>query len=408
MKNLSRGKFPVFVVTAGLVLLFIFSPFPLGAASPLDVVINEIAWMGTVGSAADEWMELYNNTAATIDLTDWKVEAGDGSPAVELSGEISPSGFFILERTDDNTLPKIPADQIYTGALNNGGEQIRLLMPDGRLIDKLDCTGGWFYGDNATKRTMERKVPEGSGDSKNWQSSFLEGGTPGRENSQGLAREIIQVPDSGSSPGDIVLTELLPSPSGRDEDEEWIELLNQDSYRVSLADWKLIDQAGRTKTYAFGPEAAVEPGEFIVLSRRETGITLNNEGDGLYLIGPDGKKIDQVSYGKAPTGESYSLINGEWGWTGAPTPGEENILPNPDSREQEMADLSSKEQALPSSVPEKASGTKQALAFKTFNAGFVNVFLTAFLTSCVSAAAVLIWKNFLRRGSEAADRKFDF
>ncbi|PIP24309.1 MAG: hypothetical protein COX35_01265, partial [Candidatus Nealsonbacteria bacterium CG23_combo_of_CG06-09_8_20_14_all_37_18] len=38
------------------------------AANPLDVVINEIAWMGTVNLANDEWIELYNNAESPISL----------------------------------------------------------------------------------------------------------------------------------------------------------------------------------------------------------------------------------------------------------------------------------------------------------------------------------------------------
>ena len=29
------------------------------SASPLDVVIHEISWMGTTGSANDEWLEIF-------------------------------------------------------------------------------------------------------------------------------------------------------------------------------------------------------------------------------------------------------------------------------------------------------------------------------------------------------------
>jgi hypothetical protein len=39
------------------------------AASVRDVVISEVAWMGTQASANDEWIELYNTTSAPIDLT---------------------------------------------------------------------------------------------------------------------------------------------------------------------------------------------------------------------------------------------------------------------------------------------------------------------------------------------------
>ncbi|MDK1028649.1 MAG: hypothetical protein QGD96_04870, partial [Anaerolineae bacterium] len=39
------------------------------AASALDIVISEVAWMGTESDYRDEWIELYNQTSSDIDLT---------------------------------------------------------------------------------------------------------------------------------------------------------------------------------------------------------------------------------------------------------------------------------------------------------------------------------------------------
>ena len=92
----------------------------------LDVVLNEIAWMGTLTSASDEWIELFNNSGADIDLAGWTLTAADGTPSIVLSGTIPAGGHFLLERTDDSTIPAVPADQIYTGALTNSGEVLEL------------------------------------------------------------------------------------------------------------------------------------------------------------------------------------------------------------------------------------------------------------------------------------------
>ena len=77
-----------------------------------DVVINEVAWMGTAANAADEWIELYNITAQNIDLTGWTLKSADTSPNITLSGSIPAHGFFLLERTNDTTVSDITADQI--------------------------------------------------------------------------------------------------------------------------------------------------------------------------------------------------------------------------------------------------------------------------------------------------------
>jgi hypothetical protein len=57
----------------------------------LDVVISEIAWMGTTNSANDEWIELFNNTSSDVDLAGWQLIRSDGAPIILLSGCCPPT-----------------------------------------------------------------------------------------------------------------------------------------------------------------------------------------------------------------------------------------------------------------------------------------------------------------------------
>jgi len=160
--------------------------FSAQATNPLKVIINEIAWMGTKISYNDEWIELYNNSDSSINLEGWILKAADGTPKINLTGTIARKSFYLLERTDDNTVPDTPADQIYTGALGNTGEKLELYDGSGNLIDLVNCSSGWFAGDNSTKQTMERKNPQLEGfNSGSWQMSQNPGGTPRAENSPG-------------------------------------------------------------------------------------------------------------------------------------------------------------------------------------------------------------------------------
>lgn len=152
-------------------LIFFLIPFFTHAS----VVINEIAWMGTVNSANDEWIELYNNGDEDIDLNEWVLKARDDTPLINLSGIIKTKSFFLLERTDDTTIPDVPADLIYTGALSNTGE-ILILKNGDTEIDKVDASDGWPAGDNATKQTMQR-TPDNK-----WVAANP---TPGAQNSEG-------------------------------------------------------------------------------------------------------------------------------------------------------------------------------------------------------------------------------
>ncbi|HFC08306.1 MAG TPA: lamin tail domain-containing protein, partial [Chloroflexi bacterium] len=137
---------------------------PTSTASPTPtphavraVLISEIAWAGTAASANDEWIELYNATDHAIDLDGWHLTAADGTPHIVLHGTIPAHGFYLLERTDDSTVADIPADQIYTGALENGGESLTLTDPSGAIIDTANADGGaWPAGNAASRATMER------------------------------------------------------------------------------------------------------------------------------------------------------------------------------------------------------------------------------------------------------------
>lgn len=160
---------------AGTLCLLLAILFPVyrsaGALAepPLQVVIHEIAWMGTLSDAADEWIELYNPTGDTVDLNGWTLQALDGTPSIALRGTIAPYGTFLLERSDDGTISDIPADQIYTGSLGNSGETLVLRDVSGAIVDTANGDGGpWPAGDAVARRSMERidpLVPDSDG---NW------------------------------------------------------------------------------------------------------------------------------------------------------------------------------------------------------------------------------------------------
>jgi hypothetical protein len=122
-----------------------------------SVHISEIAWMGSPDNANAEWMELWNDGSETLDLSGWTLVATDGQPSIDLTGSIGPNAYFLLERTSDDTVPGVPADQIYTGALGNAGEVLELHDASGAVMDTVDGSENWALGgDNDRKLTMQR------------------------------------------------------------------------------------------------------------------------------------------------------------------------------------------------------------------------------------------------------------
>ncbi|MCD6334669.1 MAG: lamin tail domain-containing protein, partial [Candidatus Latescibacteria bacterium] len=54
-----------------VVLMTLVASSNICAAASGDVVINELMWMGSTASSADEWIELRNTTDSEILLSGW-------------------------------------------------------------------------------------------------------------------------------------------------------------------------------------------------------------------------------------------------------------------------------------------------------------------------------------------------
>lgn len=131
-----------------------------GSIASASVRINEIAWMGTAASNTNEWIELYNDSPVAVYLSGWHVEAQEGTPSITLNGSIGANGYYLIERTDDKTLPGITADLVtsFGGGLSNTGETLYLKDASGATLDTVASGKDWSNvgGDNLTKETAQR------------------------------------------------------------------------------------------------------------------------------------------------------------------------------------------------------------------------------------------------------------
>ena len=413
--------------------LFLFSVFVFPIAFPIisasassqTIIINEIALMGTGTSSSDEWIELYNATDQPIDLTNWILSSGDGSPSITFSNKSIPAkGYFLLERTDDNSVPGITADFIYTGALTDSGENLELKDGNNAIIDAVNCvSSGWFAGDKTTKQTMERKSSDVSGnDASNWQTSATPGGTPKAQNSAGAAstekqssqqeessseditatettaqtnkspiavagpdivalvgQEIafdasgssdpenapltylwnfgdgftssevktahqypyagtyivsLSVSDGTNSSTDtlsatiftnaLLISEFIPNPEGKDEENEWIEIFNKSDKIINISFWKIATEA---KEFSLPANTLISPFSYLVLSRSATKISLPNSNGVVKLLYPNGQISQEIKYEKTKQGQSIAMESAsKYTWTIIPTPGAPNII----------------------------------------------------------------------------------
>ncbi|HUE98637.1 MAG TPA: lamin tail domain-containing protein [Anaerolineales bacterium] len=126
------------------------------------MLINEVAWAGTLATSDDEWIELYNpSSTATIDLTGWILKSNDNTPTIQLTGHsIPPNDFLLLTRRDGTFTGGLTADITSYGStsLSNNGEVLSLIDSAGRTIDTANSDGGaWPAGiASPTYASMER------------------------------------------------------------------------------------------------------------------------------------------------------------------------------------------------------------------------------------------------------------
>ncbi len=127
-------------------------------------------------------------------------------------------------------------------------------------------------------------------------------------------------------PTGVVLNEILPSPEGADEENEWIELYNTNNFEVDLSGWKIKDKDGLITSYSLLENTKISAYGYLVLKRPNTKITLNNTTDGLTLYWPNDEIVDSMTYEKAPQKQSYNKIGASWQWSNSLTPGAKNIV----------------------------------------------------------------------------------
>lgn len=286
--------------------------------STKPVVINEIAWMGTGASASDEWIELINKTNQEIDMNGWILKTTDGIIDIKLEGKISANGFYLLERTNDDPVLNITADQVYTGVLKNRqnqddpGQELKLFDKDNIEIDSVRTL---YSGDNDTNRTSERVSAWSSSLFKNnWQNYKGEGG----EAIDTKDNKIYGTPKMANSV--VGVYPLNNSAFG------WIPLISTNAVflknrglyiadgPVDVAGVKILIEPGVSFEFSsFGMLRINDSGELIAKGMKDEKIIIkssNSNGTALYFVGAKGEFENmEISGGKIAISNSIIKIS---------------------------------------------------------------------------------------------------
>lgn len=261
-----------------------------------DVIISEIAWAGSDTSSYDEWIELYNNTSSSITLSGWVITIDSGTTTdVELSGTIPAKGYYLMERNDDDSVPGIAADLIYSGGLNNTGTRLILVGPSGNTIDQTPDSN-WVAGKSSPKIAMARKeyTVDGALESS-WKDGV--GDIEGAVNSAGAT--LGEVGGGEISVSGLVINEIGNRIDGTTEND-FIELYNTTSEEVDMtglyvarySNSKCTSIAGGTSTSATNwinlSGYAIPAGGYFTISRSGYSLSHIDFADGsLSAVGTD-------------------------------------------------------------------------------------------------------------------------
>ncbi len=353
-----------------------------------SLLINEVAWMGTKDSSSDEWLELYNPSACTMDLTNgWSLVGtnyyySSGNFTITFPADssgnhvvIAPGGYLVIAvkpgvfQSTSITFTPFYASNLY---LYNSYQTLKLISPASSLVDTANYLGNYSWPAGSASpnyASMERYGQADDGPAawvtfagptgasappaqnvKSRYGNYYIQGSPGGPNWAYNVATITPspVPTATTKPkiptpipptpfAHVVINEFLPragfdwnNDGAVDVNDEFIEIENLGPINVNLSGWKLSDDPNiGGKTFAL-PSQTLKPGQRAVYYGSTTHILLVDSGDTIRLINARGVIVDARGYGvvKYPDQSHCRIPDGDGYWQLAcfPTPGNENVL----------------------------------------------------------------------------------
>ncbi|MCX6733667.1 MAG: lamin tail domain-containing protein [Candidatus Peregrinibacteria bacterium] len=257
-----------------------------------EIMINEFLPDPEGSDDGNEWIELKNTSDHAVSLLGWQIDDEDGGSKPYALGDITVGAeSFLLLKNDKTNI-----------TLNNSIDAVRLLDPSGSEYEKIP------YTKIASNQSWARTT------SNQWKLTKTL--TPGEENiqsdeitdpsqlapiEQGTQNTTIETVDPT-----VIISEILPNPTGTDNGNEWIEINNKTVNPVSLGGWRITNGTG--KTFVFSSSTIIPANGYIILTDQETKITLKNSADQIEILDPMGQIQNSISYEDAPENTSFAEI----------------------------------------------------------------------------------------------------
>ncbi|MBA4336145.1 hypothetical protein C0416_00020 [bacterium] len=219
-----------------------------------------------------------------------------------------------------------------------------------------------------TNQTVWRKNLIDTNSKEDWEIKIIEEPTTEEETGTITASDDITTADGTDGNMDeeeidleicadeIIISEFLPNPEGKDSGQEWIEIMNSSGAECSLYGWAIDDQEGGSKIYQIESTDLIPTGGYLLLPSWKTKLNLNNSEDSIRIFNQNNKLTDEVIYKSSPENKSYALNKntGDFLWTSQLSPLMENIF------DTEEAETDEDDDDNESSTSKKTTSTKKS------------------------------------------------
>ena len=172
------------------IFLFCLLLFPPGTFA--SVVITEVHYdpkdSGFTAGSLREFIEIHNSGPDAVDLEGYSISGGIKF-TFPTGAQVSSEAYLVVVRDPSHSKWAGMQGKVfgpYEGKLSNGGEEIRLLKPDGTVVEELeyDEDHPWPTGADGYGSSLERISPSlPAEDPHSWRASLNYDGTPGAANS---------------------------------------------------------------------------------------------------------------------------------------------------------------------------------------------------------------------------------
>ncbi len=317
-----------------------WTPPPTPPTPPTLLISELLPDPAAVADDLGEWVELYNPNPFPVALAGWTLTNAQNSVQIVGALDAPALGYVVLGRSADvASNGGVAVQALLTMQLANDGGSLVLRAPSGAQIDEVTWPGSLAgrslerLADGATWRNGVQPWPGSAGD---WGSP---GAPPPPEPPTPTPTALPPTPQPLPSAWPRPLAGAPASPIQIDEvayrggDAEYVVLINTSAQSVALAGWQLGDAArpGDDEAMAFLPANATMPpgGAFVVarsgaafaarwfvapdaqfeatapgtpvLTRNEWAapghLALDDSGDEVVLLGPDGGLADALCFG---------------------------------------------------------------------------------------------------------------